>query len=82
MSAERYIIFKEKLLGSEELVGASADELRVLVVLLCLEGEKFDVDEICALLNLSRASVFVTSSAASFGTVSTPISTLLLMQNL
>lgn len=60
MSAERYIIFKEKLLGSEELVGASADELRVLVVLLCLEGEKFDVDEICALLNLSRARVNAT----------------------
>ena len=60
MSAERYLIFKEKLLGGEELTGASADELRVLVVLLCLEGEKFDVDEICALLGLTRARVNAT----------------------
>ena len=60
MSADRYIVFKERLLGSEELIGASADELRVLTVLLCLEGEKINVDEISALLNLSRARINAT----------------------
>ena len=60
MSAERYLVFKEKLLASEELIGASADELRVLTVLLCLEGNRFDVDEICALLGLSRSRVNAT----------------------
>ena len=60
MSAERYIIFKEKLMASEEMLSASADELRILVLLLCLEGDKFNVDEICALLNLSRSRVNAT----------------------
>ena len=60
MSADRYIVFKERLLGSEELIGASADELRVLTVLLCLEGERFNIDEICALLSLSHARVNAT----------------------
>ena len=73
MSAERYVIFKEKLMASEELLTASADELRVLVILLCLDEDKFDVDEICALLNLSRSRVNATLCLFSDSGIIAPI---------
>ena len=60
-------------MASEEILTASADELRVLVLLLCLEGEGFDVDEICAVLNLSRSRVNATLCLFSDSGIIAPV---------